>query len=113
VIRCADRRGAADAALDSVFAILPTQSGAMRRLPESAFDTTELLPEAFETFHYDGSLTTPPRTTRQLPRAGCSALRVRGANRQAHRTLRERHSALQALEDRLVDRAALHAGRET
>lgn len=52
--------GAQNAALDSVFENLPKQSGAKLHLDQSMFDATELLPEAFESFHYDGSLTTPP-----------------------------------------------------
>jgi carbonic anhydrase len=52
--------GTENSALESVFANLPKQSGGTLHLDQSSFDATELLPEAFESFHYDGSLTTPP-----------------------------------------------------
>jgi carbonic anhydrase len=52
--------GATNAALESVFENLPKASGEKLHLDQSSFDATELLPEAFESFHYDGSLTTPP-----------------------------------------------------
>jgi carbonic anhydrase len=96
--------GAANAALQSVFDNLPKQSGGMLHLDTSLFDATELLPEAFESFHYDGSLTTPPCSEGVNWHVLAAPIQASAAQIAQFTALYANDARpLQALEDRPVD----------
>ena len=96
--------GASNAALESVFENLPKQSGGMLRLADSMFDATELLPEAVESFHYDGSLTTPPCSEGVNWHVLAAPLQASSAQIAKFTALYANDARpLQALEDREVD----------
>jgi carbonic anhydrase len=97
-------QGAQNAALESVFANLPKQSGTTLHLDQSSFDATELLPEAFESFHYDGSLTTPPCSEGVNWHVLAAPLQASPAQIAKFTALYANDARpLQALEDRPVD----------
>jgi len=96
--------GVSNAALESVFENLPKQSGETLRLADSSFDATELLPEAFESFHYDGSLTTPPCSEGVNWHVLAAPLQASSAQIAKFTALYANDARpLQALEDRTVD----------
>jgi carbonic anhydrase len=96
--------GASNAALESVFENLPKQSGEVLRIAGSSFDATELLPEAAESFHYDGSLTTPPCSEGVNWHVLAAPLQASSAQIAKFTALYANDARpLQALEDRPVD----------